>query len=85
MSKKCLILVHTFCHPTVVQVLGRNCSKFGVKVRLTGANSVEQDQTPQNAASDLDSHCLPLIRSNFETPIFGELSCLNVTTRSVKC
>ena len=30
--------------------------------RQTLANSVDPDQTPQNAASDQGPHCLPLIQ-----------------------
>ena len=31
-----------------------------VEISEVNANSVDPDQTPQNAASDLDLHCLPM-------------------------
>ena len=35
--------------------------------RQTYANSVDQDQTPRSAASDLGRHCLPLIQQYLHT------------------
>ena len=37
--------------------------------RQACANSVDPDQTPQNAASDLGLHCLPLIQQYFRNII----------------
>ena len=39
----------------------------------TRANSVDTDQTPQNAASDLCTHCLLLIQQFLDTSIGGEM------------
>ena len=35
--------------------------------RQAGANSVDPDQTPQNAASDQDLHCLPFVQQVLST------------------
>ena len=47
------------------------CSKFSDKQAY--ANSVDPDQTPQNAASDQGLHCLPPIQQFLEASILAEI------------
>ena len=48
------------------------------------ANSVDLDQMPQNAASDLGLHCLPLIQQILDTSTVVKWACSNLRIRMVK-
>ena len=47
------------------------CSKYWD--RQAWANSVDPDQTPQNAASDQGLHCLPHVQKLLDTSIGSEM------------
>ena len=51
------------------------------------ANSVDPDQMPQNAASDLSLHCLPLIQQFLDTSSGSQMDLFRCVRRSMfrKC
>ena len=46
--------------------------------RAVWANSVDPDQTPQNAASDQGLHCLTLIQHVLDTSQGGRMNIMNL-------
>ena len=51
--------------------------------RYACANSVDPDQTPQNAASDQGLHCFPLIQQFDTLQYIAKRACFNFRTNMV--